>query len=234
MKKIIVFCLLVLLISGCSKKIETNGKVTDASSKYLDKGYSINIMRSSESFEDAENYGKGYVKMTFNVITDYYSTNEYSENADYNIKKKVISNVRVISGPKMGMADELYADFTIYNNGTLLTGTNNKFETTYSIPHTSGVTSSVAVVVNKIALYDSSKYTSTPSLSQLYSDLGIDRASVSLKLGFRVELITNDNKTFYKDYEITIPPESYDITSSEFHLDYTINDVSKMEPFLEK
>lgn len=64
--------------------------------------------------------------------------------------------------------------------------------------------------------------------------MGITRDSVALTLGFRLELITNDNKTFYKDYEIEMPTKDFDLTGDNFQIDLTIDDVTKMEPFLEK
>lgn len=235
MKKILFLLFSVLLLSGCSK--EYSGEVTVDSSKYLDKGYMVNIIRDIEKLgEDSENYGKGYVRMTFNVISEYVSTHDFDEDANYNIKKKVVSNIKIISGPKKGMAEELYGNYNTYDSGIALLGTNNKFEENYSIPHSSGGQSSIAVTVNKIALFDSSVYGyyETPSLSEVYSDLGISREDVTLTLGFRVELITVDNRIFYKDYEIQLPPSTYDISGSEFYVDLTIDDVNLMEPFLEK
>ncbi len=244
MKKIILFFTFLMLLAGCSNSKVDNlsnenysGKVTEESKKYLDKGITINVFRSVEKLgDDAENYNKGYIKIGYNVITDYYSTNDYDPDAGYNIKKKVVSNVRVINGPKMGIADELYGNFSIYDEGTKLLGTNNKFEQVYDSPHTSGVQSSIAVFVNKIALLDANKYTDQEisDLSKVYGDLGITRDSVALTLGFRVELITVDNKTYYKDYEVEMPTKEFDIFGSEFHIDLTTDDVNNMEPFLEK
>ncbi len=237
MKKIILILFFVFLVSGCANKNAISnyrGKVTTESQKYLDKGYQVNIYRDIEKLgDDAENYGKGYIRMNFNVTTDYYSTNEYNPDADYNIKKKIISNVRVIKQPKMGMAEELY----VYNSqGTLLSGTNNKYKEKYDIPHTSGVQSSVAVAVNKIAFLDTSTYGfgEMPGLSKIYSDLNVTTENVTLTLGFRVELVTKDDKIFYKDYEIILPPSSFNISGAEYSMDFIEDDVSEMEPFLEK
>ncbi len=238
MKKILFVLFCIILLSGCAKEeTEYVGKVSADSSKYLDKGYIINIIRDIESLgDDAENYGKGYIRMTFNVIADYVSTHDFDDDANYNIKKKIVSNVRVVSGPKKGMAEELYGKYNTYSGGVALLGTNNRFEDIYPYPHSSGVQSSIAVVVNKIALFDSANYGyyETPPLSQVYSDLGITTANVALTLAFRVELITVDNRIFYKDYSVVMPPSTYDISGSEFQVDYTISDVNLMEPFLEK
>lgn len=227
----------VLFITGCgTTSTNYSGNVTEESKKFLDNGYIINVFRSVEKLGDEEeNYNKGYIKIGYNVITDYVSTNIFDPDAGYNIKKKVVSNIRVIKGPKMGIADELYRNYTLYDMGDALLGTNNRFETVYDAPHTSGVQTSIAVFVNKIALLDANKYLGDlPALSVVYSDLGITRDSVALTLGFRLELITNDNKTFYKDYEIEMPTKDFDLTGDNFQIDLTIDDVTKMEPFLEK
>lgn len=244
MKKIILFFTFLMLLAGCSNSKVDNlsnenysGKVTEESKKYLDKGIIFNVYRSVDKLgDDAENYNKGYIKIVYNVITDYYSTNDYNPDASYNIKKKIVSNLRVIKGPKMGIADELYGNFSLYDERTNLLGTNNKFEQVYDTPHMSGVQSSIAVFVNKVALLDANKYTDAEisDLSKIYGDLGISRDSVALTLGFRVELITVDNKTYYKDYVVEIPTKNFNISGSEFQIDLTTDDIDKMEPFLEK
>lgn len=237
MKKIVLL-LFILFITGCgTTSTNYSGKVTEESKKYLDNGYIINVFRDIEKLGDElENYNKGYIKIGYNVITDYVSTNIFDPDAGYNIKKKVVSNIRVIKGPKMGIADELYGNYTLYDMGTKLLGTNNRFEKEYEFPHTTGVQTSIMVFLNKVALLDANKYTDEEisNLSKVYGDLGINRDSVSLTLGFRVELITNDNRTFYKDYEIEMPTKDFDLMGDNFQIDLTIDDVTKMEPFLEK
>ncbi len=237
MKKIVLL-FVVLFITGCgTTSTNYSGKVTEESKKYLDSGYIINVFRDIEKLGDElENYNKGYIKIGYNVLAEYTSTHDIDPDASYNIKKKVVSNIKIISGPKMGMADELYGNFSLYDMGDPLLGTNNKFETVYDVPHSEGVQSSIAVYINKVAFLDANKYEGDgyPSLVTVYGDLGITRDSVAITLGFRVELITNDNKTFYKDYEIEMPTKDFDLTGDNFQIDLTIDDVTKMEPFLEK
>lgn len=238
MKKILLLLFAVLFITGCdTSNSNYSGKVSEASKKYLDKGYYINIFRDVQKLsEDEKDSGKGYIRIGYNVLTDYTSTHDVDPDASYNIKKKIVSNIRVIKGPKKGVADELYGNFSLSSMGDPLLGTNNKFETEYDEPHSSGVQSSVIVFVNKIALLDAKKYVGieSPPLSKVYEDLGITKEDVTITLGFRVELITNDNKTFYKDYEVEMPTKDFDLTGDEFQINLTVEDVNKMEPFLEK
>lgn len=239
MKRILVISFIALLVSGCTSGNSYNGKVTDLSSKYLDSGYSVNVFRSMTSLGDDDlSYGKAYVTMTFNVISNYTSTYDYDAEADYNITKKIVSNVHVVKSPKMGNPDELYGNYTL-SGGTLLVGSNPKYEEVNPTPHSSGSYVSVAVKLNQIALYDSNTSPSAlngnqPTLSQVYNELGIDNDAVSMVLGFRVELVTVGGKTLYKDYEITVPPLTYDVTGTEFRMDFEIEDFSDMEPFFEK
>lgn len=239
MKKIVLL-LFILFFTGCgTANTNYSGKVTEESKKFLDNGYIVNVSRGVEKLgDDAENYNKGYIRIGYHIITNYVSTNIYDPDARYNIKKKVVSNIRVIKGPKMGNADELYGNYNYYTGdmGTKLLGTNNKFETVYEYPHIGGVQTSILVYINKVALLDANKYTDEEisNLSKVYGDLGINRDSVALTLGFRVELISNDSRTFYKDYEIELPTKDFNLTGSEFHVDLTTYDVTKMEPFLEK
>ncbi len=139
MKKIVLL-LFILFITGCgTTSTNYSGKVTEESKKYLDNGYIINVFRDIEKLGDElENYNKGYIKIGYNVITDYVSTNIFDPDAGYNIKKKVVSNIRVIKGPKMGIADELYRNYTLYDMGDALLGTNNRFETVYDAPQQVG------------------------------------------------------------------------------------------------
>lgn len=240
MKKLLLFVLFLFIFSGCGdNKVSEiyNGSVTDYSKKYLDKGYVLNVYREiQKAKEDSEDSGKGYVRIRYNVITDYFSTNELDSNAGYNIKKKIVSNVRVISKPKKGLANELYGNTTQKSIGDALTGTNNKFELQYDKPHSTGVKSSVSVVINNIGNFDATSYKEGEpiSIEKLYNAIGITKEDVTLTLGFRVELITVDNKTLYKDYEIILPPSNFDITGNEFYVDLTTEDVNKMEPFSEK
>lgn len=237
----LILCLL-LLVTGCGvesnsdKTTEYSGKVTELSKKYLSKGYLINIYRSSTSLgDDAENYGKAYITMTFNVVTEFTTTIGYDEKDNY-ISRKVISNIRLIKTPKMGMAEEIYPDYFAFGTNTELKGSNNSYTKEYSTPVFFSDQTSIGVKVNRIALFDSSNYgiNEEPTTSQIYNDLGITTDSVSLTLGFRIELTTVGGKVLYKDYEIEMPPKGYDIGGSEFQTSFMIDDVSKMEPFLEK
>lgn len=250
MKKYVLLslCLFLLFImTGCSNNEDSgeyNGKVTDLSKGYLSKGYAVNIYRSNTPLgEDLESLGKAYVKMDFGILTDYTSTLTYDPDADYNIKKYTVTNVRVISTSKMGIVEDMYIlerySQTINDPSVEVVSTKSKYVIEDKPPHNSGIQSNIMVSLNKIALYDQSKSPSAangnqPTLKEIYDELGITRDEVALKIGFRVELTTVSNKTLYKDYEITVPPVNTDITSSEFHYEFYETDTSKMEPFLEK
>ncbi len=240
MKKVLILLFCCLLLTGCGavtdKTTEYSGAVTDLSEQYLSKGYLVNIYRSYVSLgDDAENYGKSYITMTFNVITEFVSTIGYDDTNNY-IEKKIISNIRLIKTPKMGVAEEIYPDYFAFGTNVELKGSNNSYTKEYSSPIFYSDQTSIGVTVNRIALFDSANYgwDESPTTSQIYSDLGITREEVALTLGFRVELITVGGKTLYKDYEIEMPPAGFDIGGSEFQMDFMLNDVSEMEVFLEK
>ena len=245
MKKIVIVILSILLLTGCgtnSNKDTNNttnysGKETTLSKKYLSNGYLVNIYRSSQSLgDDEENYGKSYITMTFNVITDFTSTVGYDE-TNYHIKKKRISNIRIIKSPNMGMVESIYPNYAAFNStNEEIKGSKNYYEEEFSTPiYFSGQTS-IGVDVNRIALFDAANYgwNEQPTTSEIYNDLGITREEVSLILGFRVELITVEGKTLYKDYEIEMPPVGYDIAGLEFQMNFMTDDISLMETFLEK
>ncbi len=231
MKKLLL--IFIILLTGCTtNKAEYTGKVTELSKMYLDKGYIINIFRSMESTDE---YGKAYVTMTYNIIADYTSTADYDPNADYNITKKRVTNIKVLKTSKKGIVEEIYGDYSSYTK-QLLTGTKNYYETEYDFPHMSGVQSSIAVTLNKIALYDQSKSPialsgGQPTFKDVCNELGISTSDVTLTLGFRVELITKGGKTLFKDYEIEVPTSDYGLGGTEFQIDKT---VSTGEPFKEK
>lgn len=239
MKKVLIIIFSIILLAGCSIKSsnsEYSGKVTDLSKQCLSGGNTINIFRSYEELgDDVENYGKAYVTMTFNVVTnikcniDYNNTNEY-------IKQKKISNIHIIKTPKMGVAEEIYPNFGISDSGDELKGSNNSYITNYDNPLNYVNQSSIAVKVNKIALYDVTNYdyNAEPSTSKIYSDLGITRDGVALTLGFRIELTLVNGKILYKDFEVEMPPSEYDISGTEYQIDNTISDTINMEAFLEK
>lgn len=242
MKKIIIMFLSLILLSGCGNKTDDNsnanyfGEKTTLSEKYLSKGYLVNVYRSSTPLgDDAENYGKAYITMTFNVITEFVSTIDYEDTNSY-IKKKTISNIRVIKTPKMGTVEEIYPDYFAFGTNEELKGSKNYFVKEYSTPIYFYDQSSLAVTINRVALIDSSVYgwDENPTTSQIYSDLGITRDGVALTLGFRIELTTVSGKILYKDYEVEMPPKGYDIGGSEFQMNFMTEDVTKMESFLEK
>lgn len=238
MKKLLLVFMVLIMLTGCgsSQNNAYTGKKTDLSSKYLSKGYLVNVYRSSTPLsDDLEDYGKAYVTMTFNVITEITSTVSYNDTNDY-IKKKVISNIRLIKTPKMGMSEEIYADYGTYGKNVELKGSNNKYTKVYDTPVYYPDQTSLGVKINRIALLDSSRYNADeqPSLSQIYSDLGITRDNVALTLGFRIELTTVSDKILYKDYEVEMPPKGFAISGSEFQVNFMTDDISKMESFLEK
>ena len=251
MKKILIIILAILMVTGCGKttknKMDDNskepsevnqytGKETALSKKYLSKGYLINVYRSSVPLGDEpENYGKAYITMTFNVITEITSTGDYNDTNNY-IKKKTISNIRLIKTPKMGTVEEIYAEYNPYGTNTELKGSKNYYTKEYSAPVYTIDQSSLAVTLNQIALFDSSKYAwdAQPSTSQIYSDLGITRDAVALTLGFRIELTTVSGKVLYRDYEIEMPDPGFDIGGSEFQTNYLLDDTTKMVSFFEK
>ena len=243
MKKIIIVFFVLLILTGCTaskKEVDTantySGKETALSKKYLSKGYLVNIYRSAVSLgDDAENYGKSYITMTFNVITEITSTVAYDETNNH-IKKKVISNIRLIKTPKMGMAEEIYPDYSASTTNVELKGSNNSYTKEYSNPIYYSDQTSIGVTLNRIALFDSAAYgwDEQPTTSQIYNDLGITREAVALTLGFRIELTTVAGKVLYKDYEIEMPPKGYDIGGTEFQMKFMTDDISQMGTFLEK
>lgn len=253
MKKIITLFLTLLLVftlSGCSKSNDSGnnsiyeGKITALSKKYLSKGYAINIYHSNTPLEeDSGTLGKFYIDMNYGIIAEYTSTAIYNPNADYNIKKVIVSNVKVLSTSKMGIVEDLYImqRYSQYPSDPHVdvVSAKTKYEIINDIPNSSGVQSQVMINLNKIALYDESKSPSAsngrqPTLEDIYGELGITSNEVALKIGFRIELITTSNKVLYKDYEVVVPPTGVDITGSEFHFDYYETDIAKMEYFLEK
>lgn len=234
MKKLLI--VFIIFLTGCTNNKEIyTGKVTDISKMYKDAGYLINIYRSMESTDE---YGKAYVTMTYNVITNYDTWAQYQTNPDNYIAKKRVSNIKVLKTSKKGIANELYGNYTTYSS-ELLTGTKNYYETEYDFPHMTGVQSSIAVTLNQIALYDQAKSPialsgGQPTFKDVCNELGISLSDVTLTLGFRVELITQGGKTLYKDYEIEVPTSDFDLGGSEFQIDKTISNVEEAEPFKEK
>lgn len=251
MKETMLLLLLLtsmLFIAGCAKSNNEeksyNGEVTDLSKKYLSKGYAINIYRSSTRLgDDLDSYGKAYINMTFGVLTEYTSIASYDANAEYNIKKVVVTNARIISKSKMGFDEDLIILKTysqsIDDPHVDVVSSKTKYEIVNNPANNTGVQSQVMVHLNKIALYDESISPSAangnqPTLKQIYDELGITRDEVAIKIGFRIELITVSNKTLYKDYEIIVPPVGIDITDSEYHYEFYKTETNQMEPFLEK
>jgi hypothetical protein len=245
MKKLLIIGMFLLLFVGCSNTKDDNtsedsdtytGSVTSLSEKYLSKGYLINVYRGSNSLgDDIENYGKSYITMTFNVLVEVRPNVDFDD-TNKHIKKKVVRNIRVIKGPKMGMVEEIYADYGTYGKNIELKGSNNRHTEEYDVPSSSDNSTSLAVTINRIALFDAMNYgyDEQPTTEQIYNDLGITRDEVALTLGFRIEYTTVDNKVFFKDYEIEMPAKNYDISGSEFQSNFLTDDTSLMESFLEK
>ena len=178
--------------------------------------------------------------MDFGILTDYVSTATFDPDASYNIKKYTVSNVRILSTPKMGDIDGVYI-MERYSN--YLTDPNievinekSKYELTLEQPTTSSTMSHIIVSLKRIAIFDERNYSydEQPSTKEAYDSLGIDRDEVAIKIGFRVELLTVSNETLYKDYEITVPPVGIDISGNEFTYSFYEEDITKMEPFLQK
>jgi hypothetical protein len=232
----ILFIIMLLFVTGCTSNNHYSGKVTEVSREFKDAGYIVNVFRASTRLEGEENSNKGYINMTFNVLVKYTSTYDFNEFAGYNVKKKTISNVRIIKTPKMGTVGDIIGNYDMFGGGIELVGSKNKFETTYEVPHTSGSTTSIAVKLDQIALMDPANYgyDQAPSLSDVYKDLDITRENVELTLGFRLELLTVDNIIYYKEYEIKLPPEGFDVAGDQFQIDKTITDLDQMEPFMQK
>lgn len=251
MKKYIVIFLIVFVllgVTGCSKAThitnEYKGNVTELSKNYLSEGYIVNLYRSMEPFgNDESSYGKAYVTMSFQVISEYTSTYDYDTLESNKIKKVTVTNVRVLNTSKMGDIEDM-AILKLYSQSLSdpkvdVKTTQSKYEYEYSTPTTSGIQSVIWVNLNKIALYDETKSPAAlsgaqPTMAQVYSELGIDRDEVAIKIGYRVELLTVGGKILYKDYEITMPPKGIDITSDEYSYQFIEPDVTKMEPFIEK
>ncbi|GEM_PF-5524180 len=235
MKKLLYIVFIVLFLAGCSNSTGSIGKVTDLSKNYLSKGYIINVYRTATPLSDAiEDMGKGYVCMVFQILVDHYSTIDYN-NKDLYIKKQIVSNIKITKSPKMGTVGDIYANYQSYLAPDFkMVGSNNIYEKTYDQPISYGAQNSIAVELDNIAFIDSSKYPDSISTSELYNALGITRDDVALTVSFRIEFVTVGNKTFYKDYVIEVPPASYNIGGSEFRTDFITEDVSKMEPYLEK
>ncbi len=240
MKKIfIVLLIFVLFISGCNRKTSSenySGTVTDLSEKCLSGGYIINVYRGTEPLgDDLENYGKSYITMTFNVNTNIYCNIDYDDTNDY-VKQKKISNIRIVKSPKMGLAEEIYVNYGLNDWGTEIKGSNNFYTQKYDTPLNYVNQSSLAVKINKIALFDATNYgyDEEPTTSQIYSDLGITRDNVALTLGFRIEFTMVNGKILYKDFEVEMPSKDFDISGSGYQTDTTTNDTTKMETFLEK
>ncbi len=238
MKKILILVFAILLLAGCSNNKTNNnynGKVTDFSKKYLSKGYIVNIYRSVTPLsEDIEDMGKGYITMVFNILVDHYSTIDYNNKNEF-IKKQIVRDIKIEKSPKMGIVGDIYGNYQSYSGKDYkMSGSNNKYEKTFDQPLMYAEQNSIAVELDRIALVDSSKYPDSISTSELYNALGITTDSVTMTIFFRIELVTVDNKVLYKDYRIEVPPKSFDIGGNEFRTDFLTEDVTKMEPYLEK
>ena len=244
---LIPFILMALTLTSCGKKTEVNeynGKVTDLSKHYLSEGYIVNVYRDRTPLgDDAENYGKAYVKMGFQIISEYKSTYDYDADPGVKIKKMVVTNVRAISTSKKGILEDLsileqYSQ-SLADKHVIVNNKDSKYTLEYSSPHTSPVQAIIWVDLNKIALYDANtspiaKTVDAPTFKQIYDELGITRDEVAFKIGYRVLLYTVSGKVLYKDYEITVPPVGIDITDSEFSYQYLETDTAKMDAFFEK
>lgn len=241
LKKLFLSMIFVLFITGCgSTNTNYKGNVTDISKNFLSKGYSINVYRSIDKLgDDAENYGKGYITMKFELLHEYYSISSWTVEDTNKVVKKVISNIKLVKTPKKGNVDSIYILEGYNQNKYEIMGTNNKYSIEASKSEMALEYTNLSVELNQIALYDiytspSAANGNQPTLSQIYNELGITRNEVSLILGFRVELHLESGKIVYKDYEVEMPPTIMDISGSEYHFDFKLNDINQMEPFLEK
>lgn len=237
MKKFIVLLIFVILLTGCGKKNDESvvGRSTDFSKKYLTKGYVVNVYRSAVPLSDEiEDMGKGNVKMIFQILVDYDTTIDFHSEDEY-IKKQTVSNVKVTKSPKMGTVGKVYGSYQSYIDPEyIMVGTNNKFVKTFAEPTMYGTQNSIAIELDNVAFIDSAKYEDNISFENLYNALGITRDSVALTVTFRVEIETVGGKTLYKDFEVVMPPQGFDISGSEFQTSFLTNDQTKMECFLEK
>ncbi len=237
---------LSLVAAGCSNPGggDWTGKITDLSRTYLYKGYAFNLYRSaSEVGTDAASLGKSYIDMAFSVLPEYTSTNDYDPSAGYNVKKFSIGNVHVVSSSKMGTVGSL----SVWKPGTVdpsgprvdLVGSLDRADFAVSPADSSGRQTVLYLELDKVAQYDLAKSPAaangaSPTMEQIYRELGIDRSAVTLKLAFRIELVTVSGKTLFHDVEIELPPSNVDVTGPEFHYEYFVAEVTAMEPFLEK
>lgn len=237
MRKIIGLLMLLILFTGCGKKVDNNiqGKTTDFSKKYLTKGYLVNIYRSTVPLSDEiKDMGKGNVKMVFQILVDYDTTIDYQKKDDY-IKKQTVSNIKVTKSPKMGTVGTIYGSYQSYIDPEyIMVGTNNKFVKTFAEPTMYATQSSIAIELDNVAFIDSAKYEDNISFKDLYNALGITRDSVALTVTFRVEFETVAGKTLYKDFEVVMPPVGFDISGAAFQTNFMTDNVTKMEHFLEK
>jgi hypothetical protein len=247
MKKTIALAMAILALAlaatGCSSG-GGGGTVTDLSGKYLAKGYIVNMYRSMTPLgSDAASLGKAYATVSYDILADYTSTLIPTAGSSDLIKKVVVSNVRVASTSKKGIAQDLmimeaYAAYPIGAHVDVV-GTKTSYEYTYPQPTTYGFQAHVGVTLAQVALYDE---TTSPmakggqqvSWAGMCSELGIATSDVTLTIAFRIELVTVGGKTLYKDYEVVVPPAGADIAGSEYHFDRTVSDTAQMQPFLEK
>ena len=236
----------LVLVAGCSDSSggDWTGRSTDLSKSYLYKGYQFNLIRSGSAVgTDDASLGKSYVDMAFYVLPEYVSTQDYDPAAGYNIKKMSIANVRVTATPKMGTV----GDLAVFKPGTAdpsgprvdIVGSVKRADFEISPADSSGRQAILYLELDKVALYDvlespAAANGANPTMQQIYAELGIDRASVALKLAFRIELTTVSGKILFHEVEVALPPADVDVAASEFHYEYLAGDVSGMEPFLEK